>query len=169
MKKLDEMITLIGNMFTDTYVAGDRKDLDSFRIAKAQREHLYDEIRELYAELEMESYRAEQNGVELKKAYEEIDRLNEDIDRRMKEKAAIFNGTPCPGMKKRLSKIYGSKLTEEVPDHHDAFDAMFPGCTPDDLPFPDVAVAGLGPATTEASAEAEGEAAPASEVEGSDE
>ena len=27
---------------------------------------------------------------------------------------------------------------EEVPDHHDAFDAMFPGCTPDDLPFPDV-------------------------------
>lgn len=28
--------------------------------------------------------------------------------------------------------------TDELPDHHDAFDAMFPGCTPDDLPFPDV-------------------------------
>ena len=73
MKKLDEMITLIGNMFTDTYVAGDRKDLDSFRIAKAQREHLYDEIRELYAELESESYHREQFEVELQKAQRELE------------------------------------------------------------------------------------------------
>lgn len=155
MMKHEEMITLIGNMFINAYVAGDRKDLDSFRSARADRDHLFDAIRDLYAELEMESYRAEQNGVELKKANEEIDQLQEEIERRKAEKADIFNGTPCLGMKLRLSEIYGSKITdpdEEVPDHHDAFDAMFPGCTPDDLPFPDVE-----------------DLAPAEEVEGSDE
>lgn len=59
-------------------------------------------------------------------------------------------------------------INTDIPNHHDAFDAMFPGCTPDDLPFLDV-VAGLRPATTEASAYAEGESAPASEVLGGDE
>ena len=163
---------MVCDLFVDAYRAGQSCGDLAYNAARGTRSRLIKELADLYAELEMESYRAEQNGVELKKANEEIDRLTEEIYRRKEEKAAIFNGTPCPGMKTRLSEIYGSKLTdpdEEVPDHHDAFDAMFPGCTPDDLPFPDVAVAGLRPTTTEDSADAEGEAEPASELLGGDE
>ena len=152
----EDMITLIGDLFIDSYIAGDRKDSNTYSNARARRDRMYEEVAELYGELESESYQREQLQVELKDANKQIINLRdqiinlrdqvrsqqEEIERRIEEKKAIFNGTPPTlGMKLRLSNIYGSKLTdtdEEVPDHHDAFDAMFPGCTPDDLPFPDV-------------------------------
>ena len=148
MMKHEEMITLIGNMFINAYVAGDRKDLDSFRSARADRDHLFDEIRELYAELENESYEREQFEVELQKAQHE---LEERRRTHAKLNMAEFYGKKISHVDDR--SLYPSREPdEEVPDHHDAFDAMFPGCTPDDLPFPDV-----------------DDLAPAEEVEGSDE
>lgn len=138
MKHID-MIQLIGDLCMEEFIAGGKTDVDSVKSARAMRARLFDAVRDLYAELEHESYEREQFEVELKKA-------NEELERRIDEKHAILNGTPCEGLRQRLykiygNKVYGSKLTEddeEVPDHHDAFDAMFPGCTPDDLPFPDV-------------------------------
>ena len=148
MMKHEEMITLIGNMFINAYVAGDRKDLDSFRSARADRDHLFDEIRELYAELENESYEREQFEVELQKAQHELEER-----RRTHAKLNMdgFYGKKISHVDDR-SLYPARKPEEEVPDHHDAFDAMFPGCTPDDLPFPDV-----------------DDLAPAEEVEGSEE
>ena len=151
MKKLDEMITLIGNMFTDTYVAGDRKDLDSFRIAKAQREHLYDEIRDLYAELEHESYEREQFEVELQKAQHELEECRRT---HAKLNMAEFYGKKISHVDDR--SIYPASKPEDlkkafaeyatiIPDDADKFSEQ-------DLPFPDV-----------------DDLAPAEEVEGSEE
>lgn len=179
MVKQSELEVMVCDLFVDAYRAGQSCGDLAYNAARGTRASLIRKLGEVYAELESESYHREQFEVELQKANNElanlrdhVSNLEEELERRIEEKKAIFNGTPPTlGMKLRLSNIYGSKLTdpEEVPDHHDAFDAMFPGCTPDDLPFPDVAVAGHRPATTEASADAEGEAAPASEVLGGDE
>ena len=149
MIKQSELEVMVCDLFVDAYRAGQSCGDLAYNAARGTRANLIDKIRELYAELEHESYEREHFEVELKKANEiiaaqkdEISRQQEEIERRIEEKKAIFNGEPPTlGMKLRLSNIYGSKLTdtdEEVPDHHDAFDAMFPGCTPDDLPFPDV-------------------------------
>lgn len=147
---------MVCDLFVDAYRAGQSCGDLAYNSARGTRSILIKELGEVYAELESESYHREQFETELMKANNEIANLKEEIERRIEEKKAIFNGTPPTlGMKLRLSNIYGSKLTdtdEEVPDHHDAFDAMFPGCTPDDLPFPDVE-----------------DLAPASEVLGGDE
>lgn len=116
MMKHEQMIPLIGDLFINAYVAGDRKDTNTYSNARASRDHMYEAVAELYAELEHESYEREQFEVELMKANKEIDRLKEEIERRIEEKKNIFNGTPCPGMKTRLSEIYGSKLTD--PDEY---------------------------------------------------
>ena len=131
MMKHEEMITLIGNMFINAYVAGDRKDLDSFRSARADRDRMFDEIRELYAELEQDSYNREQLQVELNKALHKLEGLQRDYEdmRDVKDRLLLFI---------RSKAEEDAEPDEEVPDHHDAFDAMFPGCTPDDLPFPEV-------------------------------
>ena len=146
---------MVCDLFVDAYRAGSSGAEHNYGAARNSRANLIEKIGEVYAELECESYHRERREAELIKANNEIANLRdhvrnleEEIERRIEEKRDIFNGTPCPGMKRRLSEIYGSKLTdtdEEVPDHHDAFDAMFPGCTPDDLPFPDVET-GMAPA-----------------------
>lgn len=191
MKTHEELITLIGNMFTDAYVAGDRKDLDSFRTAKAQREHLYDEIRDLYAELEHESYEREQIQVELNKANHRIEGLQRDYDhmREIKDRLLMLKRDKDDELKvakQMLDGIYGDMISHvddrslypaskpedlkeafakysTIPDDGDKFSEQ-------DLPFPDVddlapasevevseVVAGVTPATAEASADAEGE------------
>lgn len=164
MKTHEELITLIGNMFTDAYVAGDRKDLDSFRVAKAQREELFAAVKDLYEEIADRSIR-------INDLLHELHRYREEEYHRTHAKLnmAEFYGKKISHVDDR-SLYPASKPEEEVPDHHDAFDSMFPGCTPDDLPFPDVddlapaeevegsdVVAGFTPATAEASADAEGE------------
>lgn len=146
MMKHEDMITLIGNMFINAYVAGDRKDLESFRFARADRDRLFDEIKDLYAELEHESCNREQLQVELLNANKEIINLREQI---RSYESTIRKLTHCIDF-------------DDIPDDGHEFSEQ-------DLPFPDVDVAGLGPATTEASADAEGEPAPAEEVEGSEE
>lgn len=113
--KHEEMITLIGNMFINAYVAGDRKDLDSFRSARADRDHLFDAIRELYAELEHESYEREQIQVELMKANKEIINLREQI---RSYQATVRKLTHCIDF-------------DDIPDDGDKFSEQ-------DLPFPDV-------------------------------
>lgn len=159
--KHEEMITLIGNMFINAYVAGGRKDLDSFRSARADRDHLFDVIKELYAELEHESYEREQFENELKEADEkikahklELNRLNEEIEMRIAEKRAIFCGNPPTiGMKRRLSEIYGEKIEhvddrslypskdDSIPDDADSNLMIYDDAvkfSEQDLPFPDV-------------------------------
>ena len=153
MKKLDELITMIGNMFTDTYVAGDRKDPDSFRTAKAQREHLYDEIRELYAELEHESYEREQFENELQKAQHELEErrrthaklnMNEIYGKNISH---VDDRSLYPSANDNREEWLRKNTTvfDNIPDDADKFSEQ-------DLPFPDV-----------------DNPAPASEVEGSEE
>jgi hypothetical protein len=149
--KHEEMITLIGNMFINAYVAGDRKDLDSFRTARADRDHLFDEIRDLYAELESESYHREQFEVELQKAQHE---LEERRRTHAKLNMAEFYGKKISHVDDRslypaskpedLKKAFAEYATI-IPDDADKFSEQ-------DLPFPDVE-----------------DVAPAEEVEGSDE
>ncbi len=110
----EEMITLISNMFINAYVAGDRKDLESFRSARADRDHLFDAIRDLYAELEHESYEREQFEVELQKAQHEL-------EERRRTHAKL-----------NMDEIYGKKISH-VDDR-----SLYPSRKPDDLPFPDV-------------------------------
>lgn len=143
MMKHEEMITLIGNMFINAYVAGDRKDLDSFRSARADRDHLFDEIRDLYAELEQESYEREQFESELKEEqdhvqslYGTINKLQIEIQRLHEERYMMADTTA-------LKEAFAKYAT--IPDDADKFSEQ-------DLPFPDVE-----------------EMAPAEEVEGSDE
>lgn len=155
--KHEEMITLIGNMFINAYVAGDRKDLDSFRSARADRDHLFDEIRELYAELEHESYEREQIQVELNKANHRIEGLQRDYDHMLEIKDRLLIVNRSKDMKlKELGYMESDCSTvewlkkhttvfDDIPDDADKFSEQ-------DLPFPDVE-----------------EMAPAEDVEGSDE
>ena len=115
MMKYEEMIALIGNMFINAYVAGDWKDLDSFRSARAYRDRLFDEVKELYAELEHESYEREQIQVELNKANKEIINLREQI---RSYQSTVRKLTHCIDF-------------DDIPDDSDKFSEQ-------DLPFPDV-------------------------------
>ena len=122
MMKHEEMITLIGDLFMDAYMAGQQTDMSSIQRARADRDRLLHEVKEVYLELESESYNREQTQVELHKTLKEL-KAEKEMSARKEE---------------LLQKLLGPDEDEELPDHHDAFDAMFPGCTPDDLPFPDV-------------------------------
>ena len=149
MKTHEELISLIGNMFTDTYVAGARNDLVSFLDAKAQREELFAAVKDLYEEIA-------DRGIRINDLLHELHHYREDVAEERRRTHAKLNMAEFYG--KKISHVDDRSLypsrepDEEVPDHHDAFDAMFPGCTPDDLPFPDV-----------------DDLAPAEEVEGSEE
>lgn len=168
MKTHEELISLIGNMFTDTYVAGARNDLVSFLDAKAQREELFAAVKDLYEEIA-------DRGIRINDLLHELHRYREEEYQRTHAKLnmAEFYGKKISHVDDR--SIYPSAVDnreewlrknttvfDNIPDDADKFSEQ-------DLPFPDVAVAGLGPATTEASAEAEGEAAPAEEVDGANE
>lgn len=135
MMKHEEMITLIGNMFINAYVAGDRKDLDSFRSARADRDHLFDEIRELYAELEHESYEREQFENELKTEQEHRQNLYETI-RKMDAEIVRLNDriretdTDILRLKEaklNLGTVYGESLSH-VDDR-----SLYPASKPEDL------------------------------------
>lgn len=180
MMKHEEMITLIGNMFINAYVAGDRKDLDSFRSARADRDHLFDAVRDLYAELEHESYEREHIQVELNKANHRIEGLQRDYDhmREIKDRLLLLKreSDKMKDAKLNMGAVYGESLShvddrciypsaddnrvEWLKKHTTVFDNFPEDGIPDDagkfseqdLPFPDVE-----------------EMAPAEEVEGSEE
>ena len=160
--KHEDMITLIGNMFINAYVAGDRKDLESFRFARADRDRMYDEVKKLYEALDVCS--------------ETMDDLNREIAQLEKELKEAKEAN------ERKDYIINSTIFTDH-SHPFADDVLM-----DDGGKFSEQVAGPGPATTEASAEAEGEEdpgfqtfcddlpfpdveemAPADEVEGSDE
>lgn len=165
MMKHEEIITLIGNMFINAYVAGGLKDLDSVRSARADRDHLFDEIRELYAELEMESCNREQIQVELNKANHRIEGLQRDYDhmREIKDRLLLLNRRKDEELQnqqtesyceqdiktidwlKKNTTVFDNFPEDDIPDDADKFSEQ-------DLPFPDVE-----------------DLAPASEVEGSEE
>lgn len=140
MMKHEDMITLIGNMFINAYVAGDRKDLESFRFARADRDRMFDEIKELYAELEQESYNREQLQVELNKALHKLEGLQRDYDHMCEIKDRLL-------MLNRKWDDHSHPFADDVMMGDDA--GKF---SEQDLPFPDIE-----------------EIAPAEEVEGSDE
>lgn len=157
MLKYDEMITLIGNLYIDAYAAGDRKDLDTYRTARAERDHLIDKIKDLYAELEHESYEREQTQVELQKAQHQIEGLQRDYDhmREIKDRLLMTNRSKEETIRKLTltdpdnpdSPLWSdyAPTDDDIPDDGDKFSEQ-------DLPFPDV-----------------DDLAPASEVLGGDE
>lgn len=112
--KHEEMITLIGNMFINAYVAGDRKDLDSFRSARADRDHLFDEISELYAELEHESYEREQFEVELKEEQEHRQSLYETIRKLQVENQRLHEERYVTADKNALDNLFKDSTPEDV-------------------------------------------------------
>jgi len=72
MKTHEELISLIGNMFTDTYVAGARNDLVSFLDAKAQREELFAAVKDLYEEIA-------DRGIRINDLLHELHHYREDV------------------------------------------------------------------------------------------
>lgn len=156
MVKQSELEVMVCDMFVDAYRAGQSCGDLAYNAARGTRSRLIKELGDVYAELESESYKREQLETELMKAnnelanlHDHVSNLEEELERRIEEKKAIFNGTPPTlGMKLRLSNIYGSKLTDpdnpdsplwsdyaptddDIPDDGDKFSEQ-------DLPFPDV-------------------------------
>lgn len=143
MIKQSELEVMVCDLFVDAYRAGQSCGDLAYNAARGTRANLIDKIRDLYAELEHESYEREQNQVALLNANKENINLREQV---RSYQATIRKLTHCIDFEDITD------TDDEVPDHHDAFDAMFPGCTPEDLPFPDVE-----------------DLAPAEEVDGADE
>ena len=111
---------MVCDLFVDAYRAGQTCGDLAYNAARGTRARLIAKLGEVYAELESERYHREQFETELMKANNEIANLRDHMR----------------SLQETIRKL--TDTDEEVPDHHDAFDAMFPGCTPDDLPFPDV-------------------------------
>lgn len=143
MMKHEDMITLIGNMFINAYVAGDRKDLESFRSARADRDRMFDEIKDLYAELEMESCNREQFQMDLNKALHKIEGLQRDYDHMLeiKDRLLIVNRSKDMKLKELGYMESDCSTVEWLKKHTNVFDDI-----PDDggkfseqdLPFPEV-------------------------------
>lgn len=121
MKTQFEFTNQITELFLCAYRAGETKLESDWMNVKALWKVALDQISDIYRQFEI--MRDDMDGRNQELCIQ-IDKLNDELD--------------------NLHEILGDKI-EEVPDHHDAFDAMFPGCTPDDLPFPDVDV--LAPAS----------------------
>ena len=147
MVKQSELEIMVCDLFVDVFRAGASGGDNAFATARGSRARLIDKIGELYAELEQESYHREEFVVELHNANMEIYRLKHERDHLhgqvVSQQETIRK--QCDEIR-RLNKQLDFQADsenymesfEEVPDHHDAFDTMFPGCTPDDLPFPDI-------------------------------
>ena len=120
MIKQSELEVMVCDLFVDAYRAGQTCGDLAYNAARGTRARLIAKLGEVYAELESERYHREQFETELMKANNEIANLRDHMR----------------SLQETIRKL--TDTDEEVPDHHDAFDAMFPGCTPDDLPFPDV-------------------------------
>ena len=118
MIKQSELEVMVCDLFVDAYRAGQSCGDLAYNAARGTRARLIKELGEVYAELEHESYQREQFEVELKNANHKIEGLQRDYDHMCE-------------IKDRLEMTNHSK--EET-----IRKSMFPGCTPDDLPFPDV-------------------------------
>jgi hypothetical protein len=124
MKTREEMLIMIGNLFFDAYIAGGRKDSESFTRVRAQRDKIYDAVVELYAELEHESYEREQIQVELNKANKRIEGLQRDYNdmRDVKDRLLLF------------IREKDERLQEDDAPAPDDMEPELRDC----LPFPDV-------------------------------
>ena len=112
MKTQFEFTNQITELFLCAYRAGETKLESDWLNVKALWKCALDQISDIYRQFEIMRDDMDGRNQELCK---QIDDLNDEID-----------------------SLKAAWPDEEVTDHHDAFDAMFPGCTPDDLPFPDV-------------------------------
>lgn len=139
----EDMITLIGDLFIDSYVAGDRKDTNTYSNARARRDRMYEEVAELYAELVSESYMREQLQVELKNANHKIEGLQRDYDHmcEIKDRLLMTNRSKEETIRKLTltdsenpdSPLWSdyAPTEDDIPDDGDKFSEQ-------DLPFPDV-------------------------------
>ena len=157
MKSKLELVTMICDLHVDAFLAGSRQDAQLINAARGDRVRLIEELNQLFNALE-------DSELHIKDQMRELDRLREECDERIveavkendklveefervideRDKAIEMNERLVKennAMYAQLEKIQGPDIRDmypEFPDHHDAFDAMFPGCTPDDLPFPEV-------------------------------
>lgn len=119
MKSKLELCEMIYEMYMAAFMAGSRCDDVHIGQARAKREDLLTAVKFLWNETD-----------DLARDYEQ---LEEDMCRecdKLRDQVRSQQET--------IRKLTHTVDLEEVPDHHDAFDSMFPGCTPDDLPFPEV-------------------------------
>lgn len=111
-----DMNSLIGDLFMDAYIAGQQTDMSSIQRARADRDRLLYEVRELYRELDdREEYIIDQKR-ELEHEKDKRQSLYETI---RKLEAGI------------QAEAEIQRLNEDIPD--DAFKF-----SEQDLPFPDV-------------------------------
>lgn len=115
MTRHADMITLIADLFMDAYMAGQQTELSSYNRARADRDRLFDVVRDLYAELEHESYQREQLEVELMKANNELANLRDLV----------------AGLGPATTEASADAEGEALYDDGDKFSEL-------DLPFPDV-------------------------------
>ena len=99
---------MVCDLFVDAYRAGASGGDNAYATARGSRARLIEKIRELYDEIE--SLKQERDDY-----LRELEMINEDIPKDGTLGVSFHNGR-----------------------YDAAFNAMFPGCTPDDLPFPDV-------------------------------
>lgn len=155
----EDMITLIGDLFIDSYIAGDRKDSNAYSNARARRDRMYEEVAELYGELESESYHREQIQVELNKANKKIEGLQRDYDHMLeiKDRLLLTNRSKEDTIRKLMQNLTDpdnpvSPLWSDYAPTEDGIPDDGHEFSEQDLPFPDV-----------------DDLAPASEVMGGDE
>ena len=111
-----DMISLIGDLFMDAYIAGQQTDMSSIQRARADRDRLLAEVRELYRALDDSEEHINDQKRELEYEKEIRQSLYETI---RKLEAGI------------QAEAEIQRLNEDIPD--DAFKF-----SEQDLPFPDV-------------------------------
>ena len=111
-----DMISLIGDLFMDAYIAGQQTDMSSIQRARADRDRLLAEVRELYRALDDSEEHINDQKRELEYEKEIRQSLYETI---RKLEAGIQTEAEI------------RRLNEDIPD--DAFKF-----SEQDLPFPDV-------------------------------
>ena len=111
-----DMISLIGDLFMDAYIAGQQTDMSSIQRARADRDRLLHEVRELYRALDDSEEHINDQKRELEYEKEIRQSLYETI---RKLEAGIQTEAEI------------RRLNEDIPD--DAFKF-----SEQDLPFPDV-------------------------------
>jgi len=125
MKTHEELISLIGNMFTDTYVAGARNDLVSFLDAKAQREELFAAVKDLYEEIA-------DRGIRINDLLHELHHYREDVaEERRRSHVDDRSIYPSAGDNREEWLRKNTTVFDYIPDDADKFSEQ-------DLPFPDV-------------------------------
>lgn len=127
--KQAELEVMVCDLFVDAYRAGQSCGDLAYNAARGTRANLINKIRDVYAELEHESYQREQFEVELMKANNELANLRDQV-RSQQETIRKLTLTDPDNTDSPLWSDY-APTEDDIPDDAVKFSEQ-------DLPFPDV-------------------------------